>query len=352
MTNAPSWVPPDSSPPEPDPSSSVPMDTPPPPSAPVPVRTNRLAIAALTTGLAGMVPFAAGFAIAALVQTRRRGEKGRSLAIGALTASAAWAVAVAAVAVAMAGGSSSSAEHVQTRASALREGDCFTGAAINDTDLVTIVPCTQPHESEVIARSPLPNEPYPGPEKLYLQAKELCTKRGLYLQKSRYHENLDPRLLGPDQKRWWKGDREVTCLMHYTGTGALTSPLAATVDPNLKGYAALSIGECIPKWDNKDSYTAVVPCTEPHRAEVVATFELPFGEPPWTYPGTESVDRQARRGCEKRSKKIFADRPPPPAKLVLAYRAPDESAWDRQSRLVLCALKVADGTLKQPLVPR
>jgi hypothetical protein len=85
---------------------------------------------------------------------------------------------------------------------------------------------------------------------------------------------------------------------------------------------------------------------------VVAKFELPSGEPPWNYPGTESIDRQARRGCEKRSNKIFADRPPPPVKLTLAYLAPDKSTWNRTAPLVLCVLKAADGTLKQPLMPQ
>ncbi|WP_346045995.1 DUF4190 domain-containing protein [Actinomadura chokoriensis] len=52
--------------------------------------TNRFAVVALVTGLVGMVVFAVGFAVAALVQTGRRGEKGRGLAIGGIAASLVW----------------------------------------------------------------------------------------------------------------------------------------------------------------------------------------------------------------------------------------------------------------------
>lgn len=71
---------------------------PPPPGAwprppGAPARTSRLAIAALVTGLLGLVPVATGLAIGALVRTGRRGERGRGLAVGGLVASAAWVVA-------------------------------------------------------------------------------------------------------------------------------------------------------------------------------------------------------------------------------------------------------------------
>jgi hypothetical protein len=156
----------------------------------------------------------------------------------------------------------------------------------------------------------------------------------------------------PEEGQWENGDRKVTCGMRYGGTGALDSPLATTVDPALKGYTELAVGECVPEWEDLDGVTAVVPCTGPHAAEVVATFELPLGDAPWDYPGTESVGRQAHRGCEKRAAKALAGRSKPPEKLALAYLAPDEAAWDLQILSVLCVLKAADGTLDRPLMPR
>ncbi|NVI86800.1 hypothetical protein HUX53_05815 [Actinomadura sp. BRA 177] len=334
------------------------MAGPPPIETPKPSRrrTNRLAIVALVTGLAGMVPLAAGFAIAALVQTGRRAEKGRGLAIGALAASAAWAVAVAAVAVAMADGSSSSAERVQTRASALREGDCFTGAAIKGTDLVTVVPCTQPHENEVIARSAPPEEPYPGPEKLYLRAKELCTNRALYLQKSRYHENLDPRLLGPDQKRWWKGDRNVICLAHYTGAaGKLITPLARTIDPRLKLYNELAVGDCAEDFSEDRPVTTTVPCNEPHRSQVFAARWIsldaeyaPGDFPP--YPGPGAIEKKAIRFCAGEARKLFA-RHPPPVDVRQQYAAPSEQDWQDGIQAIVCLARPTK-PLNRSLLPK
>ncbi|MCP9971384.1 hypothetical protein [Actinomadura madurae] len=50
---------------------------------------------ALVTALIGLVLLGIGFGVAALVQTGRRGEKGRALAITALAASVVWLAAAA-----------------------------------------------------------------------------------------------------------------------------------------------------------------------------------------------------------------------------------------------------------------
>jgi hypothetical protein len=318
------------------------MAEPPGAEPPTAVRrpTNRFAVVALATGLLGMVPFAVGFAAAALVRARRGNEKGTSLAFAGLAASAAWAAAVVAVVV-LAGGSASPAGHGQVRASALRAGDCFSGAAIKGTDLVTALPCTRQHENEVIARSALPEEPYPGVGKVYLEARELCANRGLYLQKSRYHDNLEPHLLGPDRESWWRGDREVTCVVHYTGTtGKLTTPLAQTIDPRLKLYNELAMGDCAEDFSEDEAVTATVPCTEPHRSQVFATHWIsldgeyaPGDFPP--YPGVDHIRKKAIRFCAREARTLFGEHPPP-VDVRQQYAAPDEQDWDGGNQAIVC----------------
>jgi hypothetical protein len=353
VTDTPSWVPPDTPPPAAEPPALAPPTG--PPQVAAQPRTNRFAIGALVTGLLGLVPFAVGFAAAALVQTRRENEKGKSLAFAGLAASAAWVAAVVAVVV-LAGGSASPAGRGQVRASALRAGDCFSGAAIRGTDLVTALPCTRPHESEVIARSALPEEPYPGPEKVYLKARELCANRGLYLQKSRYHDDLDPRLLGPDRESWWRGDREVTCLVHYTGTtGKLTTPLAQTIDPRLKVYNELAVGDCAEDFSADEPVTATVPCTEPHRSQVFATHWIsldgeyaPGGFPP--YPGVDHIKKKAIRFCAGEARKLFGEHPPS-VDVQQQYAAPDEEDWDGGNQAIVC-LASTEKPLKHSLLAK
>ncbi|TDD89818.1 hypothetical protein [Actinomadura rubrisoli] len=184
------------------------MATPPPFPAPgtygppvqaVPRRTNRFAIAALVTGLLGLLLLVIGFAIAAFVQSGRRNEKGRGLAIAGLAASAA------------------------RRVSALL--------------------CTQPHEGKVVDEKRLADGPYPGEQQTVYQASQASQACKGWLPKyakSRIREAPDglpdppgslsqkrrpPRtnrmavaalltgLFGTSVKEWDEGARAALCLV-------------------------------------------------------------------------------------------------------------------------------------------
>lgn len=337
-----------------------------PPPAAVPSRTNRLAIVALVTGLFGLVLLAVGFAVAALVQTGRRGERGRGLAVGGIVASAVWAV-VGAVALAAAGGSPFTAdrdgaggsEGGKVPISKLREGDCFTftGGVIvgRRTDLVTAVPCTKPHDSEVVAQSSLPEGPYPGDRTAVNEAARMCAAKITYLNKSRYAKKLEPYFVAPQEADWAAGDHGMTCVMRFTGPGTLTAPLAATVDPNLKSYHHLKVGDCVKDLDPEEPVVATVPCTEPHRSQVYATFWIeldaeyaPGDYPP--YPGWDVIEKKAIRFCDSRAKKLFAERPPPVG-MQEQYAAPNEQDWREGIRAVVCLLRTEKGSLRRSVVP-
>jgi hypothetical protein len=100
-------------------------------------RTNRWAVAAVITGTVGLSVPAIGLAVAALVQTGRRGGKGRGLAVAALVMSGAWLTAAAVLLSVTAGnGEDRAPETGGPRASALSAEDCFIGFTGPPKDLL------------------------------------------------------------------------------------------------------------------------------------------------------------------------------------------------------------------------
>ncbi|MFA1547314.1 DUF4190 domain-containing protein [Actinomadura chokoriensis] len=357
-------APPPGTPPAPAPSSAgqpvpqpaaPPIPVPPPgPATPhVPARTNRLAIAALVTGLLGLFPFAVGFGIAALVQAGRRGEKGKGLAAGGLAASAVWLVA-GVVAAAAAAGSLLTVERDESGHVArsdkvlpglLRVGDCFTGFSGNvRTSLVTALPCTQPHEGEVVAKLRLPDGAYPGDGEVFEQASKACSRRLTRLQKSRYDEHLQPYVVEPSRTTWRSGDREVLCLMHYEGAGKISTPLAQTLDPNVKLWHELVRGDCLGKWNDDAVAQRTLSCTEEHWMEVYAVFALKDGP----YPGSKAAERQAEAGCDRRYGRVFRGARTPD---LVSWVPPEKDDWTEGVRTVVCLGESEDRPLKKRLLP-
>ncbi|GAA4599321.1 hypothetical protein GCM10023194_79090 [Planotetraspora phitsanulokensis] len=132
---------------------------PPPPAA----RTNGFAIATLVLAILGGVLFSIIFGIVALVQIRKRGDKGKGLAIAGLIVSGLW---IAMFALLMAIASLSVAQRDETGAvtgggqvssTSLHEGDCVNGVADGKVvTRLTALPCAQPHDAEVIVKITLP----------------------------------------------------------------------------------------------------------------------------------------------------------------------------------------------------
>jgi hypothetical protein len=321
-----------------------------PPCEPVRRRTNQLAVIALVTGLVGMVVLAVGFAVAALVQAGRRGEKGHGLAIAGLGASAVWVLVAVVLLAALPfgrpglGGAGTRRDGLMAIAD-LGIGDCFTGFTDDGTGgyRAQEKPCTQPHEGEVIARA---EAPFSGGSTGWAQ--QLCGQKTTYLQRSRVREDLEPYY-------GWSGDenRTLTCLMRYTGSEPLTTPLTATVDTSLKTYDQLNVGECIDEWEETEPFTGTVSCKKPHRFQVYAKFTLTTDDSSLEYggyPGEEALEKKADRGCGKRADKLFRNRRPEQG-LQLMYVMPSEDDWYRFVYDIVCLLTPAHGKLKKSLVP-
>jgi hypothetical protein len=185
--------------------------------------TNGLAIAALCCGIAGFVPLASVAAIVmgivALNQLRDRVQRGKGMAVAGLVLGALWLVGwvlfIAAVATdapqrnASGAVTQSSDAYVED----LKAGDCFSGAGRDEVDDVTIIPCTAPHESQVVTIFDMPAGPWPGEEKVVGAAEEGCTEKADPLITSKAYDELRPSFIYPQDAFSWRGNREIICVV-------------------------------------------------------------------------------------------------------------------------------------------
>ncbi|WP_280274726.1 DUF4190 domain-containing protein [Nocardia wallacei] len=192
--------------------------------------TNGFAIAALVTGiLGGICGLSIVFGIIALVQIKKTGQRGRGLAIAGLVLTAAWIAlgvigAIAGIANSprdSSGEITSSGSESVTR---LRAGDCVGG--IEDGKRMTeisVSPCTQAHDGEVISQFDLPKGSWPGEPTVAQQAETRCTADiEQALANSPMLDKLQISYLYPDNKKDWDRDRGITCLVFDAAGGKLT----------------------------------------------------------------------------------------------------------------------------------
>jgi hypothetical protein len=218
----------------------------------VPTGRNGLAIAALCCGIAGFIPLVGVIAIVlgvvALHQLRAGFQRGRGMAVtgivlGALTTLlwTAFIVIVVATGVADETQGSTAAQgagpgagqvtgQAQVFVDKLKAGDCFSGGKKDQIDLVTAIPCSKPHESQVVAIIQLPDGPYPGESAVTSEAEKGCTDQADPLLTDEAYNDLAPSYIYPDADTW-RGDRSVLCLVEApsgTTTGSALKPGAAS----------------------------------------------------------------------------------------------------------------------------
>ncbi|MFF4656837.1 DUF4190 domain-containing protein [Streptomyces sp. NPDC001381] len=201
-----------------------------------PAPVNGVAIAALVLGLLCFLP-AVGLVlgIIALVQIKKRGERGKGLAVaGAAVSSlglALWVVALSTNAA------SDFWEGVKEGARgssySLVKGDCFDvpGAGF-DQDVYDVdkVPCSGAHEGEVFGTVPLSGEDYPGDDYVTDKAEDECwTLQDSYaMDPWALTEEVEVFHLTPTADSWAWGDRMITCVFAHTDeSGTLTGSLRA-----------------------------------------------------------------------------------------------------------------------------
>ncbi|MFC5635298.1 DUF4190 domain-containing protein [Streptomyces bullii] len=205
---------------------------------------NGVAIAALVLGILCFLP-AVGLVLGlvALWQIKRRGERGRGMAVAGAALSTVglvlWVVSLSTGVVADAWQGIKDSATGEGTAYALAKGDCFDapgGSLEGDAYDVDEVPCAREHDGEVFAVIELPGGSFPGDAKVTDLADDRC-----YTLQDRYAmdtwalpENVDVYYLVPSRDSWRLGDREITCLFGSTdGKGGLKGSLrsdATTLD--------------------------------------------------------------------------------------------------------------------------
>ncbi|MEV0968805.1 DUF4190 domain-containing protein [Microtetraspora glauca] len=186
-------------------------------------------MAALVFGIIGGLLFSVIFGIAALVQIRKRGEKGRGLAIAGLTISGLWAllivtgVVIAAMTSAERDSSGAITESGSLSVADLRTGDCLDGVADGEVSYtISAKSCSEPHDAEVITQFDLPTGAWPGRDAVSDKATSGCEKRlARLLSDSPMVDRLSGFILYPPDAASWGKDRSVTCLAVDTNGGKL-----------------------------------------------------------------------------------------------------------------------------------
>lgn len=113
---------------------------------------------------------------------------------------------------------------------AIRVGDCIENLDWEAEGFTTVpvVPCAEPHESEVYAATDLPDGEYPGAEAVAEAADAFCFDEYEAFVGTPWHESeLEFGYLSPTPDSWAGGDREILCLL-MDPAGATTGSLAGS----------------------------------------------------------------------------------------------------------------------------
>lgn len=192
-----------------------------------PAPVNGLAIAALVLGILCFLP-AVGLVlgIVALAQIRKRGERGRGMAVGGIVMSSlGLALYVLAFATGGAGGFwdgvKDGVSDSAGTAFTLKKGDCFDAPGGSLEGLaydVDKVPCAGTHDAEVFADFRMSGGSYPGDGKVVDAADAKCyTLKDAYAMDAwAVPDNVDVYYFTPTRDSWAGGDRSITCMFGNT----------------------------------------------------------------------------------------------------------------------------------------
>ncbi|MFI5587187.1 DUF4190 domain-containing protein [Amycolatopsis sp. NPDC051758] len=180
---------------------------------------NRFAIVTLVSGLLGGL-LAPVFAVVALVQIRKRGQRGRVLVICGLVAFAGWAGVVAYQAA------TGTAWWQQSRQDRLPEnvahgldltaGDCFWSPPVSGNIDVVRRSCTETHTGEAFEVLPLENGPMPDIVEVYHRTLARCEAD------ARPIPGVRVQVVTPTTDNWNEGRHRAVC--YYRFAADMTAP--------------------------------------------------------------------------------------------------------------------------------
>lgn len=195
------------------------------PVTPLPPALNGFAAASLPVGLLCLPPLGVVFAVVALVQISRKGDRGRALAVVGLVVS----LAMSATLVYAMGryadpflqrlGSAPTSRQVEGRLTdldQLRSGDCFNvpgGDLLAERAPVYATKCADAHHAEVTFVEILDDGVFPGVERLKREATDTCWKwqDEFAMDSWALPDDADMYYFAPSVDAWHVGDRRLVC---------------------------------------------------------------------------------------------------------------------------------------------
>ncbi|WP_328223976.1 MULTISPECIES: DUF4190 domain-containing protein [unclassified Streptomyces] len=214
------------------------------PAPPQPPPVNGPAIAALVLGVLCFLPgVGLLLGIVALVQIRKKGERGKGMAVAGIVLSTIGALLM--TLAFTTGGARDAWDGFRDAASSaggtfsVEKGECFdspSGSLEEYAYDVDIVPCDGEHDAEVFAGFSMPDGGYPGDDAVTDVADDRCYARSEEYAMDAWALPVDVDIyyFTPTRQSWRYGDREITCMFgNVDAEGSLTGSLrrdATTLD--------------------------------------------------------------------------------------------------------------------------
>ncbi|MER5883443.1 DUF4190 domain-containing protein [Streptomyces sp. NPDC001941] len=188
---------------------------------------NGLSVASLVLGLVCCLPpLGLVLGIVALVQIKRRGQRGRGMAVAGVVLSSVGTLLLGLFLISGAasdfwGGFRDAVDQGPGNRSVtdLRKGDCYKmsgGLAEREVDRVSVVDCAERHDGEVTGSFPLEGyDAWPGRQRIEQVAEERCEKLngGYAMDTWAVPEDAWTYYYLPSRTSWRLGDHKVTCSM-------------------------------------------------------------------------------------------------------------------------------------------
>lgn len=199
----------------------------------------------------------------------------------------------------------------------LAAGDCIVGGGASDIAGVVVVPCDEPHDSQVVGVFDLPvaRAPYAGRTAVVAYASDSC--RGWYevnTGKSSFVEDRPLRLIYPSPETWRAGDRRVVCTVG-PGDRTKTDDLHAPTDRVV--WEKIDAGGC---YLGDFDFLSLQP-VDCERSDFVVEHVIKLDpEIGIEYPGIEPLRVQALEACRD----------------LESSAIPTPASWEAGDRQIVC----------------
>jgi hypothetical protein len=199
-----------------NPQWGYPVAAPRPPQKPP---LNGFAVAALIVGLIGGIGLSIVLGVVALIQIRRKGQRGKPLAIIGIALSLVWVLVIVGVyfvfarTTAVRGPDGKPTQSGQVLVTDLQTGDCLEKWTPDiKSNQVTLVPCTTKHAAQVFKTFTVAGTTFPGDRQLTAAATKDCLAAVKTALKPGQEAKAKIGYFRPPEASWKDGHHDVVCV--------------------------------------------------------------------------------------------------------------------------------------------